>query len=73
MHVTSGGGMLIGFIPILMLLVYALLIGLGIYLLLLLIQLAKRGVELLDLQIAEKRRARRDDMNRDDPGGNDVQ
>ncbi|WP_018754484.1 hypothetical protein [Paenibacillus terrigena] len=40
--------------------------------LILLIRLAKRGIELLDLQIAEKRRTGRDDLNRGDQGGNEF-
>ncbi|WP_018754491.1 hypothetical protein [Paenibacillus terrigena] len=32
------------------------LFGLGVYLLILLIRLAKRGIQLLDLQIAERQR-----------------
>ena len=72
---TSGsatGGVIFGIIPILMFLVNVGLLGLGIYLLILLIRLAKRGIELLDLQIAEKRRTRRDDLNRGDQGGNEF-
>ena len=68
----SGGGFIFGIIPILMFLVNVGLLGLGIYLLILLIRLAKRGIELLDLQIAEKRRTRRDDRNRGDQGGNEF-
>ncbi|MFD0617125.1 hypothetical protein ACFQZR_06585 [Paenibacillus sp. GCM10027629] len=69
---SAAGGVIFGIIPILMFLVNVGLLGLGIYLLILLIRLAKRGIELLDLQIAEKRRTRRDDLNRGDQGGNEF-
>lgn len=59
---TAAGGVIFGVIPILIFLAYVGLFGLGVYLLILLIQLAKRGIMLLDMQIAEKQRAKRAEL-----------
>lgn len=44
-----------GLVPILLFLVYVVIIGLGIYALILFIKVARRGIEALDIYLQEKR------------------
>lgn len=44
-----------GLVPILLFLVYVVVIGLGIYALILFIKVARRGIEALDIYLQEKR------------------
>ncbi|MBB6672691.1 hypothetical protein [Cohnella nanjingensis] len=55
MEGTGASGGFLFSLPILFILIYIVLFGVGVYCLILFIQLARRGIQALDLYIAEKK------------------